>query len=210
MFGNPLFCWIFKINSGLNKKIGSFQLFYNYNAMKPGMTTPAALTLVNKNERKNEYWYQDLTNHILSSKSKMFFGRYKIGANLAWQYNKRKLHTDEKNEVNMGLNVLSYDVKTWLPSAENTEYIIGLQGALKKNKSYQVIIYGYTDSIGDKIKNKLLSQRRANAIKEGLMSHGISATKLTAIGKGEANPIADNMYAKGREKNRRIEIELIK
>ncbi len=86
----------------------------------------------------------------------------------------------------------------------------GFASFLKKNKSYQVIIYGYTDSIGDKIKNKLLSQRRANAIKEGLMSHGISATKLTAIGKGEANPIADNMYAKGREKNRRIEIELIK
>lgn len=124
-----------KFNTGINKKIGSFQLFYNYNAMKLGMTTPDALTLIDKNERKNEYWYQDLTNHILSSKNKLFFGRYKMGINLAWQYNLRKLHTDEMNEVNMGLHVLSYDVKTWLPSSENTEYIVGFQGAFKDNKN---------------------------------------------------------------------------
>jgi len=86
----------------------------------------------------------------------------------------------------------------------------GFASFLKENKNYQVIIYGYTDSIGDKVKNKLLSQKRANAVKEGLISHGISSTKLTAIGRGEANPIADNMNNEGREKNRRIEIELIK
>ncbi len=124
-----------KLNAGLNKKYGSFQLFYNYNAMKLGMTTPDAFTLINTNERKYEYWYQDLTNHLITSRNKLFFGRYKIGANLAWQYNKRKLHTDENNEVNMGLNVFSYDVKTWLPSSEDTEYILGVQGAFKENKN---------------------------------------------------------------------------
>ena len=80
---------------------------------------------------------------------------------------------------------------------------------LKENKNYQVIIYGYTDSVGNAIKNKTLSQKRANAVKKGLISLGVSSTKLTAIGKGEENPIADNMYEEGREKNRRIEIELI-
>lgn len=126
-----------KLNTGLNKKIGSFQLFYNYNAMQLGMTTPESIELIDKNERKNEYWYQDLKNHILSSKNKLFFGRYKLGVNLAWQYNIRKLNTDEMNEVNMGLNVLSYDVKTWLPSSENTEYIVGVQGAFKENQNYE-------------------------------------------------------------------------
>ena len=80
---------------------------------------------------------------------------------------------------------------------------------LKENKNYQVIIYGYTDSIGDKKKNRTLSQKRANSIKKGLITLGVSSTKLTAIGKGEQNPIADNMNREGREKNRRIEIELI-
>ncbi|MCD4698237.1 MAG: TonB-dependent receptor [Bacteroidales bacterium] len=125
-----------KLNSGINKKHGSFQLFYNYNAMKPGMTTPGALALVDKNERVTRFWYQDLVNHMLSSKNKIFVGKYKIGANLAWQYNHRKFHSDRKNEVDMGLNVLSYDIKTWLPSSENTEYILGVQGGFKNNRNY--------------------------------------------------------------------------
>lgn len=80
---------------------------------------------------------------------------------------------------------------------------------LKENKNYQVVIYGYTDSIGEKKANKILSQKRADAVKNELIKRGISATKLTAIGRGEENPIASNMYKIGREKNRRIEIELI-
>ena len=80
---------------------------------------------------------------------------------------------------------------------------------LDKNRGYQVIIYGYTDSIGSEEKNKLLSQRRANAVKDALVKYGVSSTKLTAIGKGEINPIATNVYKDGREKNRRIEVALI-
>ncbi|MFT7003192.1 MAG: OOP family OmpA-OmpF porin [Sulfurimonas sp.] len=80
---------------------------------------------------------------------------------------------------------------------------------LKDNKGYQVIIYGYTDSIGSALVNKKLSQKRANAVKKALTRYEIKETRLTAVGKGEANPIADNMYKAGRAQNRRIEVELI-
>jgi OOP family OmpA-OmpF porin len=80
---------------------------------------------------------------------------------------------------------------------------------LKENKGYQVIILGYTDSRGDKKKNKVLSQSRADTIKEALIRYGIGETRLTAIGKGIENPIADNATKEGRAKNRRIEVELI-
>jgi len=80
---------------------------------------------------------------------------------------------------------------------------------LQNNTGYEVIIYGYTDSIGDETVNKILSQNRANAVKEALTRYGIKRIRLTAIGKGEADPIADNETEEGRAQNRRIEVELI-
>jgi len=81
---------------------------------------------------------------------------------------------------------------------------------LKENAGYQVIIYGHTDSRGEAENNKNLSQKRADSVKEALIQHGVSEARLTAIGKGEEFPIADNTFKSGRKKNRRIEVELIK
>jgi len=80
---------------------------------------------------------------------------------------------------------------------------------LQKNKGYQVVIYGYTDSTGNSQANKILSQKRAEAVKEGLIRYRINETRLTSIGMGEKNPIADNTTPEGRAANRRIEVELI-
>jgi OmpA-OmpF porin, OOP family len=80
---------------------------------------------------------------------------------------------------------------------------------LKENKGYQVVIYGYTDNIGNPEANKLLSQKRANAVKEGLIRYQISETRLTSIGMGDKNPVAENTTPQGRAANRRIEVELI-
>ncbi len=80
---------------------------------------------------------------------------------------------------------------------------------LKENIGYQVIIYGYTDSVGSAKKNLELSQKRADSVKEALVRYGIKVSRLTAIGKGIVNPIADNKTKEGRAKNRRIEVDLI-
>ena len=80
---------------------------------------------------------------------------------------------------------------------------------LKENKGYQVIIYGYTDNVGNPEANQKLSQKRAEAVKEGLIRYEISETRLTSIGMGEKNPIAENTTSQGRAANRRIEVELI-
>jgi len=80
---------------------------------------------------------------------------------------------------------------------------------LKENIGYQAIIYGYTDSIDTDRNNKQLSQNRANAVMEALIDNGVKLTRVTAIGMGSKNPIADNKTPEGRAKNCRIEVDIL-
>jgi len=70
-----------------------------------------------------------------------------------------------------------------------------------------VIATGHTDSVGTDAYNQKLSERRAAAVKEYLVSKGIPSSKITTIGKGEAQPVATNKTKEGRQKNRRVDIE---
>jgi OOP family OmpA-OmpF porin len=70
-----------------------------------------------------------------------------------------------------------------------------------------VIATGHTDSVGTDAYNQALSERRAAAVKDYLVSKGIPAAKITTIGKGESQPVATNKTAEGRQKNRRVDIE---
>ncbi len=72
-----------------------------------------------------------------------------------------------------------------------------------------IVAVGHTDSIGTDQYNLGLSARRANAVKQYLVSKGIEANRIYTEGKGEKQPVADNRTADGRAKNRRVEIEVI-
>lgn len=129
-----------KANIGINKTFGLFRLYYDYTQPKLGMCVGDAVALTTENDRENKIWYQDLTNHIISSKNRLFFGKYKVDLNASYQMNNRKLQTDYVNTatfemVDMDLNTFSYEVKTYLPSTASSEYIIGLQGANKTNRN---------------------------------------------------------------------------
>jgi outer membrane protein OmpA-like peptidoglycan-associated protein len=67
-------------------------------------------------------------------------------------------------------------------------------------------ITGFTDSQGADEANRLLSQRRADAVRRALAAAGIAASRLRAVGRGEAEPVADNASEAGRARNRRVEI----
>ncbi|MEM9211960.1 MAG: OmpA family protein, partial [Pseudomonadota bacterium] len=71
------------------------------------------------------------------------------------------------------------------------------------NTTAQVLVGGHTDSDGDAAANLQLSEARANAVRDALLSRGIPATRVTATGFGETNPIASNDTAEGRAQNRR-------
>jgi len=72
-----------------------------------------------------------------------------------------------------------------------------------------IVAVGHTDSIGTEAYNLALSKRRADAVKQYLVSKGIEANRIYTEGKGESQPVADNRTAEGRQKNRRVEVEVI-
>ena len=75
---------------------------------------------------------------------------------------------------------------------------------LKKHEYIKLEIQGHTDSIGSEAYNLKLSQRRADVVRDYLVSHGISPDRLVTKGYGESDPIASNETPEGRAKNRRV------
>ncbi|GAB3559852.1 OmpA family protein [Spirosoma fluminis] len=77
---------------------------------------------------------------------------------------------------------------------------------MKTYPKLHIRIVGYTDSVGPESINKPLSAARANFVKAALVKNGISADRITTSKEGEDEPIATNQTAKGRQRNRRVEI----
>lgn len=88
--------------------------------------------------------------------------------------------------------------------AKNT--LAKIADQLKGNSDVRVAIEGHTDSVGSDDKNMTLSEKRANAVRDYLVTNGVSSERVTAAGKGEADPVASNKTAAGRLQNRRVEL----
>ena len=79
---------------------------------------------------------------------------------------------------------------------------------LEEDPTLKLDIAGHTDDVGAEDFNQVLSEKRANSVRNYMTGKGISEDRITATGYGEAQPIADNKTAAGRAKNRRVELEL--
>ncbi len=77
---------------------------------------------------------------------------------------------------------------------------------LKSDNSIKITVEGHTDSTGTKAKNQILSEKRAQAVRDFLVSAGVPADRVTAVGKGDTQPIATNKTTAGRQQNRRVEL----
>jgi outer membrane protein OmpA-like peptidoglycan-associated protein len=79
-------------------------------------------------------------------------------------------------------------------------------GILEAYPGLKVQVEGYTDSVGSDDFNQKLSENRASAVKDFLVSQGVSANNITSQGFGKNDPVADNSTSAGRQQNRRVNL----
>ena len=79
-------------------------------------------------------------------------------------------------------------------------------GVMKDKPGMKVSVEGHTDSIGSEAYNQKLSERRAHAVRDYMVSQGIDAARISVKGWGKTKPIASNKTEAGRAENRRVEI----
>lgn len=83
-----------------------------------------------------------------------------------------------------------------------------LAALMVKRPELTLILSGHTDNVGVPAKNKVLSRKRAEAVKAYLEDAGVDGSRIAAVGYGSSKPIASNKTPQGRQKNRRVEFKV--
>jgi len=100
---------------------------------------------------------------------------------------------------------ITFDTGKATIKPESTGEINRITKIMQDDPSIKFEVQGHCDNTGSDKVNDPLSQKRAEAIVDALVANGISADRLTAVGKGSHEPVADNATDEGRAKNRRVE-----
>ncbi|MBQ3245804.1 MAG: OmpA family protein [Bacteroidales bacterium] len=100
---------------------------------------------------------------------------------------------------------ITFDVGKATIKPESMGEINRIVQLMNENPTLKFSVEGHTDSTGNAASNQTLSEQRSQAIVDKLVELGIAQDRLTAVGKGQNSPIADNNTDEGRAKNRRVE-----
>ncbi|MDA8769998.1 OmpA family protein [Planktomarina temperata] len=126
---------------------------------------------------------------------------------------RRNLNNNQVNVTNTGSELIvtmPQDILFALDSAavrSDLRRDLGVvAGNLQAYPNSTISIEGHTDNTGTANYNRILSQRRANAVADILVNNGVPPARLYAVGRGENEPVASNLSATGRAQNRRVEI----
>ena len=114
--------------------------------------------------------------------------------------------TSEKAEpIPIVLNNIFFETASASLLKRSDPEINNLIALMSSNDNLRIKIIGHTDDVGKEIDNKRLSEDRAKAVYDRLITGGIAKTRLAYEGRGESQPIADNTTPEGRQRNRRTE-----
>ena len=120
-----------------------------------------------------------------------------------------KIEKEEQEILNTAFENLEFQSGKAVILATSFKSLDDLAALLIKKPEWKLQIAGHTDSKGDPKKNMKLSKDRAEAVKKYLASKGVDATRLKAEWYGQTKPIATNATPEGRQKNRRVEMNVI-
>jgi outer membrane protein OmpA-like peptidoglycan-associated protein len=109
----------------------------------------------------------------------------------------------------MAFDNLEFETGKDIIKAASLPSLTELAEVLVKKPEWRLQISGHTDNVGDDQKNMILSKKRAEAVKNFMVSEGISADRLFPLYFGETMPVAPNDTPEGRQKNRRVEMKII-
>jgi outer membrane protein OmpA-like peptidoglycan-associated protein len=99
-----------------------------------------------------------------------------------------------------------FDFNKYTLKPEARERLARISGIVLAYPDLKLQVEGYTDSIGSDEYNQTLSEKRAESVRDYLVSSGVSMNNVAAQGMGKADPVADNSTAAGRKLNRRVEM----
>jgi outer membrane protein OmpA-like peptidoglycan-associated protein len=101
---------------------------------------------------------------------------------------------------------INFDTGKSIIRDESKPIIDQIVKMLRSNPEFKLSVEGHTDNVGIPASNKTLSEERAKSVISAIVSQGISADRLSPVGYGQDNPIADNNTGEGKAKNRRVEL----
>jgi outer membrane protein OmpA-like peptidoglycan-associated protein len=102
--------------------------------------------------------------------------------------------------------LFDFDAEQILPAAAVN--LRNLAASLNQYPNTNVLIVGHTDASGTADYNQALSERRAQAAADFLVSQGVNAARMRTVGRGEMEPVATNDTDAGRAQNRRVEVAI--
>lgn len=120
-----------------------------------------------------------------------------------------ELSEEEKKVLQDALEGVKFKTGSDDLTAESYAKLDKVVSLLKIHEDFKLKISGYTDNTGGADLNLKLSDDRAHACEKYIIGKGISASRITAKGYGEENPIGSNDTKEGRAKNRRVEFQLV-
>ena len=119
-----------------------------------------------------------------------------------------ELRSDERDVLNLATEAVQFDNNRASIKSSSYSVLNQIADIMLKYPGYKVSIAGHTDIIGGTRHNQVLSEKRAKACYDYLVSRGVDSSRVSYIGYGVTQPIATNKTAEGRRLNRRVEFNL--